>query len=346
MSEKVIGKANRIDLFDNLKAVLIVTVVIGHFIGAYTGQSHILKTIWIYIYSFHMPLFLFVSGLMHKEYKTDDKLNRAKVCSFLICAYIMKILLGFESMVIGGSTMKFSLLSEKGIPWFLIALAVYEIIVYFSRDLKPSVILAIAVLLSIFISYDKEIGHYLILSRLVVFAPFYLLGYYMKPASVVEIAKKKYIKLLSLGIVVAFFVFCFIKTNWIYNYQLLFTGTHSFDSLSKVLPNANYLSRIFVMLVSFVMSFAVLMLIPNRNLGKVTQIGRKTLQIYFWHNFVRDLLNCFSVYKLLCNTLSHPVGNVVYVLLAVLLVVILSMPLFAHPTKEIFNIKRKEISQL
>ena len=54
----------RIYLFDNIKFLLILLVVIGHLIE----HSPMLKTqdcfrgIFLYIYAFHMPLFIFISG--------------------------------------------------------------------------------------------------------------------------------------------------------------------------------------------------------------------------------------------------------------------------------------------
>ena len=51
--------------FDNLKAVLIFLVVLGHFLLPIHGES-VLVVVKRLIYVFHMPLFVFVSGYFAK----------------------------------------------------------------------------------------------------------------------------------------------------------------------------------------------------------------------------------------------------------------------------------------
>lgn len=52
----------RLIWLDNLKAFLIVLVVLGHAIQLLTPVSYQQDILFRYIYSFHMPLFIFVSG--------------------------------------------------------------------------------------------------------------------------------------------------------------------------------------------------------------------------------------------------------------------------------------------
>lgn len=56
---------NRIYLFDNIKFLAIVLVVIGHAINFLTSSkgNMLEKSLYITIYSVHMPLFIFLSGL-------------------------------------------------------------------------------------------------------------------------------------------------------------------------------------------------------------------------------------------------------------------------------------------
>lgn len=48
--------------FDFIKGILIFLVVWGHSIQFYIDGNYLLNPIYIWIYSFHMPLFIFVSG--------------------------------------------------------------------------------------------------------------------------------------------------------------------------------------------------------------------------------------------------------------------------------------------
>lgn len=57
----------RIFLFDNLKFLLMTTVVIGHLSDCLVKSSDIMKSTYVFIYAFHMPLFIYLSGLFHSN---------------------------------------------------------------------------------------------------------------------------------------------------------------------------------------------------------------------------------------------------------------------------------------
>ena len=59
----------RIYKFDNIKLLTIMLVVVGHVIEPYVDKSDMFKSLFIFIYSFHMPLFIFISGLFQKRYQ-------------------------------------------------------------------------------------------------------------------------------------------------------------------------------------------------------------------------------------------------------------------------------------
>jgi fucose 4-O-acetylase-like acetyltransferase len=77
-------------LFDNLKFILIILVVFGHLIERYINQSIYLKVIFINIYLFHMPLFIFISGYFTKSIKS---LSASKSIRQLIIPYIFFVIL-------------------------------------------------------------------------------------------------------------------------------------------------------------------------------------------------------------------------------------------------------------
>ena len=77
---------NRIALWDNLKFFLVTCVVIGHFVDQFTGLSNIYDSIFLFIYSFHIPLFIFIAGLMFK-----NKNITAKAIFFISIGFAYKI---------------------------------------------------------------------------------------------------------------------------------------------------------------------------------------------------------------------------------------------------------------
>ncbi|MGL5330567.1 MAG: acyltransferase family protein [Peptostreptococcaceae bacterium] len=71
--EKIITK-ERDYFFDNLKGLLIFVVVFGHFIGKMRGDDTIM-TLYSFIYMFHMPLFILVSGFFSKKFKFNKVID-------------------------------------------------------------------------------------------------------------------------------------------------------------------------------------------------------------------------------------------------------------------------------
>lgn len=53
--------------FDNARAILILLVVFGHMLQPYTSGDKYLSALYLVIYSFHMPTFLFISGYFAKN---------------------------------------------------------------------------------------------------------------------------------------------------------------------------------------------------------------------------------------------------------------------------------------
>lgn len=121
----------RIFLFDNLKFLLIMTVVVGHCVYYMTGNSNIMKSIFIFIYSFHMPLFIYLSGLFHSDHNVKER-----CLLFIFLGYIMKAVLYLIKAVLFHKA-DFSLLSDAGVPWYMFALAMFVACSYFLRILIP-----------------------------------------------------------------------------------------------------------------------------------------------------------------------------------------------------------------
>src|SRR5690606_41893719 len=52
--------------FDNAKLLLIFLVVFGHAIQPFTSKNRIIDALYIWIYTFHMPAFIFLAGFFVK----------------------------------------------------------------------------------------------------------------------------------------------------------------------------------------------------------------------------------------------------------------------------------------
>ena len=74
----------RYDIFDNLKGILIFTVVLAHFLFDYSSINveSLSRKIVIFIYIFHMQSFVFISGFL-----TSENSIKIKNASKLIILY-------------------------------------------------------------------------------------------------------------------------------------------------------------------------------------------------------------------------------------------------------------------
>ena len=189
----------RIYKYDNVKAFLIFLVVIGHMTTDYVSDSHMVRWITLWIYSFHMPAFIFISGLVHKHYITEERaslgikgetrLRWDKVLGFFLCAYGLKIFLQFTRTLMGQHPL-WHWIEEPGIPWYLFVMAEYELLFYVMRYIdggastkektyRPVIMILGAFALSAVIGYFPAVGDTFCLSRMINFLPIYMIGYYL-----------------------------------------------------------------------------------------------------------------------------------------------------------------------
>ena len=71
----------RISYIDQLKGIAILLVVLGHVIGYNNCEDSFL---WRFIYSFHMPLFMFISGYVAQMTFRIERFGWNETISFLI----------------------------------------------------------------------------------------------------------------------------------------------------------------------------------------------------------------------------------------------------------------------
>ncbi len=79
-------KKRRDYLYDNYKAFLIFLVVIGHFIEPAYMNNNFLYTLKWFIFAFHMPAFIFISGYFSKRELPLKDL----VCKLAVPTWYMK----------------------------------------------------------------------------------------------------------------------------------------------------------------------------------------------------------------------------------------------------------------
>ena len=175
----------RIAKWDNARALLILLVVTGHIADGIMETSsveisNLMKSIYIFIYMFHMPVFLFLAGLFHKPYTRKAPLRIHKILSYILLGFALKFVNLFFANLLHRPANDRALfwLSDSHTPWFLFSLAIMMILVYLLRNRSLLCILPLSILIACLSGYNNSIQDFLYLSRTIVFFPFYSIKYH------------------------------------------------------------------------------------------------------------------------------------------------------------------------
>lgn len=415
----------RIYKYDNVKALLIFLVVIGHMTTDYVSDSHMVRWITLWIYSFHMPAFIFISGLVHKHYitkeraalgvKGETRLRWDKVAGFFLCAWGLKIFLQFTRTLMGQNPL-WHWIEEPGIPWYLFVMAEYELLFYVMKyidggsrtsdivspdggapaikNTRPFVVILGAFALSAVIGYFPQVGDAFCLSRMINFLPIYMLGYYLDMKkflpflngegyggafAVTDVStdaesagetgknkrnpKRTAIVVFSWVTIAVTMFICYAGKWGMYSWRKWFTGRRSYEFLQDFFPYAvkdGWWIRLAVWAVALLITFAIIALIPDRDLGFITTIGARTLSVYFWHRPLCYLFRTWKVlprlYMLFGGTYNEAVAGqikghafiggemkmllplLVYCLIGVAMTAFFSLKVFEHPTSDLMKL--------
>lgn len=180
---------NREVFFDNLRGVLIILVLIGHFGGDNTGFTRdgnlFLQALECFIYIFHMPLMFFISGLFSKK---TEKCRNSAFTDLLIPYFVFQLLYGIVRFLYDRST---SYLLNPFWPapalWYLLALFLFRLVLHDFVKLRGA--LLIATIISILSTSLIGLSHIFALNRVFAYFVFFLFGYYADPQAVLRIKR-------------------------------------------------------------------------------------------------------------------------------------------------------------
>ncbi len=323
----------RIYLYDNIKGILIFFVVLGHMIE-YIAGGPFYKTLYILIYSFHMPLFIYVSGYFANANPKKTVKNVLYPYVVFQCLYVI-----FDRLVLKGTSATISLVAPYWLLWYLPALAIWRsLLPFFETNKKSKAIslLAGAFLISLIAGFDEKLSYYLAFSRVAVFFFFFLLAYYQRKfipfEKLLELKKKKWLK-----VTVALIALVFVSVGIIFNQSIKnawFQGAYAYSILEY-----NVFIRLAIMLCALAFIALFHLFVTNKKIPLLSYVGQNSIFVFLLHGFVVKLVDKFEIHKLLnCNFL-------LIVLLSVLIVALFAnkytvkilKPLVQFPERRIKN---------
>lgn len=268
---------HRDPFFDNAKFVLIFLVILGHISS--NDKLSLATTEWIF--SFHMPLFIFISGYFTKI--IDKKRYWTSIINFTETLVVFTILHILIEYLQGKPINDFRLLIyPKWTLWYLFSLIWWRIMLYYTPSSirnNNNVLIFLSVILCIsmgFIPIDTQFSF----QRTFAFLPFFI-GGYVAGKNNKQIKARRGKILFFLFLISIWIFYFFVSKNII---RLQFQNTCFFHGpLSSPIQNLTF--RVGFLFLAGCMSYAFISIIPRKKLP-FTHFGQLTLFIYLYHSII------------------------------------------------------------
>ena len=293
MNNRNISESNikiRYEIWDNYKGILIFLVVFAHCLIGYSRKykNSIINDIFIFIYIFHMPSFIFCSGFFSKSKNSKSKKSISKL---FIQYYI------FDSFMMIYSYLRvreiINLFNPNYSHWYLISLSFWRMIIPFLEN--ESFLIIKSFFIALITGYSPDFCTNLFsIKRTFAFFPFFILGYWFKKEDFKRIINLTQTLIIKVIIIILFILFSSILFLSIKIKKISFSEN---DVLMEAYNDNNrVLTRMTLFIIDLPMIFLLLFSLPNRNIPVLTMIGRNSLYIYLYHRiftiFLIQYLGC------------------------------------------------------
>ncbi len=335
----------------NMKGLLIFLVVFGHLIAPYR-QSY--NGFYLGIYSFHMPLFILISGYFAKHASYKKVINM--ILLYLTFQPIYKVFL----MIIKPE-LDFNIMYDRPYYhlWYLVSMAAWCLIAIVIQKSFIKNISKVFLVFSCFIigiisrfftgpvvswvqNYDSDYNSYtLSYQRTLSFLPFFLLGMMISQDTMHRLyhSLKGRIRLLLIIITGVFVLFLLAHTN---NLEYIIKGSYGVDQMK-----GNLLATTAKIVLGYILALLICYILLNLISNKqtiLTKWGDRTLPIFLFHMFAVRFLKDSTFLKSLNQWLQLPLLFII----TIVIVCLLSSDLFIHctyyvwhPFEAVKNVKKK-----
>lgn len=270
--------------FDNAKGILIFTVVFGHALKPLMETSDIATFLYAFVYIFHMPFFVFISGYFSKK-KNNKKLVSLiytyLLWQMIICPTILYITTGDFSKSFQTP------INPQWTYWYLLALIVWRFATpIVNKFLKLNYMLPASILLSIAIGFLNLPWWVMTAGRIITFYPFFLIGYIFTKENV-EYFKNKFNKIFSLISLLGTALITWIA---FITYELPLDAVNMRGAYIEYTSNLGLgvLIRLAYYSLAILCMISISSFISNKE-NFLSTFGKNSMLIYLIHGFVLNL---------------------------------------------------------
>ena len=328
----------RIALWDNLKFLLIIFVVIGHYTQQFRADNEILQRIYVFIYSFHMPAFIFVTGLFSKRAVNEKDIK--KILPYLTCFFATTLILFITKALLGWAPV-FEFFSPSGISWYLMSIFFMFLITMLIKDYKPQYIFVLSLIIGVMCGFCQTNNpDFFTWMRTLTFYPFFCLGYISDREKIEKATNKISTKITAVIFFVAIYLLIYFYPKQANKISRLNTARHTYSELGRFAPYGWEL-RLLTYAISFAAIFLLISLIPRKKIKGFTSLGERTLGIYMFHYVIVYI----AVYVLKIQSIFKSVfpNSWAYLIIpvAILTAYFCGNPLFNQVSQKLFSHKEK-----
>lgn len=289
----------RDNYIDSLKGVLIFFVVYGHILLVNFPYGSINCTIKNFIFLFHMPLFIFISGMFSKVKEKKYIYGLIRLLeTYLVFQFIHYIIpLPYNYGVLSFFNY---LVFPTWTMWYLLSLIFWRLMVLCLRHYmrgKVYIMIAISLLISLiggFIPVNSQFS----LQRTMCFLPFFIIGYYMNPSMV-----KLYLKRIPYTLAIAIPLLILVCLYFIVRGDL---GSITAGSSNYYIENHALIAmvkRIVFFVCAFLLSISIMRMTPSNRY--LSGIGKVSLFIYIMHTFIATII--FYIFNHFTFVIGSPI---------------------------------------
>lgn len=267
----------------NLRFLLIVTVFVSNAIEPLIQSDPGLKALFVWIFTFHMPLFVGVTGYFARHNlkgRAGNKVLRQIALQYVIFQ-LLYLLFDYLIFKVPGITHNFFV--PYLLIWFLMGHLIWRCMLrlFIHRNIRYPVLLSIIIgLLVGFLPLD---GAWLALSRSFVYLPFFIIGYNWNFATIFT-SIRSWLRPLGLFVSTALLLIIF-KNVQVIN-PVWFMNNMTYRELGWLdAPWNPILLRLCIYGIEFIAAASFLAWVPQRSCA-ITDLGRRTLYVFLIHGFI------------------------------------------------------------
>ncbi|HET9382275.1 MAG TPA: acyltransferase family protein [Streptomyces sp.] len=311
--------------FDNAKYLAIVLVAMGHAWEPLKGDSRIVESAYMVVYSFHMPAFIIISGFFSRSFDMRPSRVKRLITGVAVPYIIFETAYPvFKRFVNDNPDQKISLLDPWYLTWFLVALFLWRVTTPIWKTVRHPLPLALAI--AMMASMSPEIGDDLDLQRVLQFLPYFVLGLCMKSEHF-QMVRRNSVRIAAVPVFALALGFAWwaeprMATTWFYHR----------DSAQELLAPwwSGPVMTLAMFGCSLVLTACFFAWVPRRHMW-FTALGAGTLYGYLLHGFLVKAGDFRGWYD--HDWLHRPLGEIFVTVLAATVVTLLC----TKPVQRVFR---------